>query len=112
MILFNWISLLQDGVFVVNRTEPFLTLEAVKPSDRGSYHCIATNNIGSSNQSRSGLLAIDGTYAIHHSHRCQMLCIAVGIFQYLVKFSCVEEYNFTDLVIQVKFLDSSIYVCI
>ena len=58
-------------MFVTNTTEPLLTLEEVEPNDRGLYHCIATNSIGSSNQSNSALLTIDGT--VH----CVCVCVCV-----------------------------------
>ena len=56
-------------MFVTNTTEPLLTLEEVEPNDRGLYHCIATNSIGSSNQSNSALLTIDGTM------HCVCVCV-------------------------------------
>lgn len=50
----------QDDVLINKTAEPLLTLEMVEPQHRGLYHCIAVNSIGSSNQSHSGLLTING----------------------------------------------------
>ena len=51
---------MQDDQFKVNTTKPFLVMSEVRPNDRGYYHCIATNDVGSSNKSSAGLLTING----------------------------------------------------
>ena len=55
----------QDGEYAFNTSEPVARFLKIRPSDRGLYNCIATNSLGSSNASSSGLLTIEGKLTIY-----------------------------------------------
>jgi len=110
------IAWFKDGRRIPGESSPLLVIQEVEISDRGVYHCTATNTLGN-DSSIPAVININGTYNIvlytfllPSISCCQFWSATTGIRQFLCRYSISgqsdEEQNFASTVCEQRWQDT------